>query len=389
MRVLILSSEFPPGPGGIGTHAWQLARHLRDDHGWEVAVISRQDYVSGDEAAAFNAAQSFQIEPLRPVASTLRDLVYRLRVAMRWIERWRPDVILATGGRMVWLAALLALRYRQPFVAIGHGTEFGVSSWEHRLTRWAFQRTDLTICVSEFTRAYMQRAGIHPRRVEIIPNGADGQQYRRLPDEAIRAFRAQEKLDSAQVLVTVGHVSERKGQDTVIRAMPRVLEEAPEAHYYCLGLPTLQGDYAALARDLGVAGHVHFPGRVDSDRLLGYLNASDIFIMTSRHTATGDFEGYGIAVVEAALCGTPAVVSDNSGLVEAIVDGQTGLVVPADDPDATAGAILRLLLDDDRRRAMGAAAQERASAEQTWDRRAARYHTVLAGLAAGSPGRPR
>ena len=70
---------------------------------------------------------------------------------------------------------------------------------------------------------------------------------------------------------------------------------------------------------------MHFLGRLESESLVKYVNACDLFMMTSRHTSTGDFEGYGIAVVEAAFCGKPAVVSRNSGLAEAIVDGGPGL----------------------------------------------------------------
>ncbi len=76
------------------------------------------------------------------------------------------------------------------------------------------------------------------------------------------------------------------------------------------------------------------------------MSVADVFVMTSRHANDGDFEGYGIAVIEAALCGTPAVVSDNAGLVEAISPGTTGLTVPPDDPAATSNAILSLLGDD-------------------------------------------
>jgi phosphatidylinositol alpha-1,6-mannosyltransferase len=104
--------------------------------------------------------------------------------------------------------------------------------------------------------------------------------------------------------------------------------------------------------------------------------------MTSRHTPGGDFEGYGIAVVEAALCGKPAVVSDNSGLAEAVSPGKTGLVVPQDSPGAVAEAVTNLLLDDRQRLTMGQAARARALSEQTWQRRAEQYHHLLADLVA-------
>jgi phosphatidylinositol alpha-1,6-mannosyltransferase len=92
----------------------------------------------------------------------------------------------------------------------------------------------------------------------------------------------------------------------VIRALPHILKVAPKTHYLMAGLPTLKHELTELARKLGVAEHVHFLGRVDADSLVKYLNCCDVFVMTSRLTKDGDCEGFGIAVVEAALCGKPA-----------------------------------------------------------------------------------
>ena len=152
------------------------------------------------------------------------------------------------------------------------------------------------------------------------------------------------------------------------------------------GLPTKRSEYESLAGNLGVAGHVHFLGSVVTGDLVRLYNACDLFVMTSRTTSTGDCEGYGIAVVEAALCGKPAVVSQGSGLSEAIVDGDTGVAVAQNDPNATADAIITLLSDDKGRCAMGQAAQRRAITEQTWDHR---MRPVRRDLAADLPARIR
>ncbi|HEC21954.1 MAG TPA: glycosyltransferase family 1 protein [Chloroflexi bacterium] len=383
MRLLLLSSEFPPGPGGIGTHAYQLARTLTA-LGWEVAVLTAQDHASEDEVRAFNSVQPFEVLRLPSGSST-----GRLRKAlMRWLEIRRairarqPDVILASGQRIVWLAALAARWRRVPWAAVGHGTEFGSGGTLDRvLTRWSFQQADRVICVSEFTLGLMLRAGIRPRSQQVIANGADATRFTLWPAGKRQALREALGLGTAPVLLTVGNVTERKGQDIVIRALPRVLEAVPDVQYVIAGLPTQREAFEALAAELGVGEHVHFTGRVDSETLVGLMNICDLFIMTSRHVQ-GDVEGYGIAVVEAALCGKAAVVSANSGLVEAIVEGETGLSVPEGDPDATAEAICALLTDDARRQRMGEAARARALAEQTWERRARAYDASLKELAA-------
>ena len=124
-----------------------------------------------------------------------------------------------------------------------------------------------------------------------------------------------------------------------MRALPAIRETVPDVHYAIVGLPTLGDEIRRLAGELGVADRVHLLGRLDEARLVRLLNAADVFVMTSRHTQDGDFEGYGIAVIEAALCGIPAVVAGGSGLSEAVADGETGLCVAPEDPAATADAI--------------------------------------------------
>jgi phosphatidylinositol alpha-1,6-mannosyltransferase len=187
----------------------------------------------------------------------------------------------------------------------------------------------------------------------------------------------------------VGNVTPRKGQDVVVRALPGILQVVPDARYVVAGLPTEGERLARLARECGVADRVHLTGRLDSEALTAALNAAEMFLLTSRRTAGGDVEGFGIAVVEAALCGRAAIVSRGSGLEEAIVDGETGLAVPPDDPRATAAAATALLSDPARLRRMGERARERALAEQTWDRRVDGYAAVLESIAgAGGARRP-
>ncbi|MGH9931114.1 MAG: glycosyltransferase family 4 protein, partial [Pyrinomonadaceae bacterium] len=329
----------------------------------------------------FSNAQPFPVERVRPVAGSLIEGIYRWRVASRCIKKHKPDVLLASGSRAVWLAALLARRHGIPWIAIGHGTEFGTRTVvAKRMTQYAFSRADNVICVSQFTRQQMIAAGIRVRASHVIENGADHTQFTLLPEKEVDDFRRRLGFGDSEILLTVGQVSERKGQSAVIRALPQVLKEAPKTQYVIAGLPTKEKEHRELAIRLGVSDHVHFMGRVAGETILRLMNACDVFVMTSRHTGAGDFEGYGIAVVEAALCGKPAVVSAASGLSEAIVDGVTGYAVEPDNAEAIARVLVQLLRDDDLRQEMGRAARERALGEQTWERRAQEYDRFLRAL---------
>jgi phosphatidylinositol alpha-1,6-mannosyltransferase len=380
LRLLLLSSEFPPGPGGIGTHAHQLALRL-GDLGWQVEVIARQDFADDAEIAAFNTSAPFSIIRLLPAGGSLSELLYRAGVVLRRVRASQPDVILSSGQRMVWLMALLAPLLRRPWAAVGHGTEFKIARTpEALLSRFAFSRANHVICVSQHTRGVMLRAGIRPRAGSVIHNGADDTRFAPAPAEICAGLRAGLGIGDAPLIVTVGHVSPRKGQDIVVRALPHILQHHPNTHYVAVGLPTQAEAYMQIAHDLGVADHVHFVGRQPIEKVIGWMSAADVFAVTSRTTQDGDFEGYGIVVIEAAMCGVPSVVADNSGLVEAIEDGVTGIAVRHDDPHDTARGILTLLDDAALRRAMGERARARALSAGTWRHAAASYDTLLRSL---------
>ena len=382
MRTVIVATEFPPGPGGIGTHAFELGRHL-SSRGWPVTVLASQDYVTAEEARAFNAAQPFRVVTWqRPPLGPLRPLG-RVASLTRLLRADAPDVVVASGGRAVIAAAQACRRTGTPWLAVGHGTEFGARGLRGIALRHAFRHASSVVLVSEYTRRLFRE--FSGRDGEVIPNGADPERFRILALEEAARTLAEIGVPPGRLLITVGNVTPRKGQDVVVRALPRLLERVPDARYVVAGLPTDADRISRLAADCGVSGRVHLVGRLDPRQLLAALNGAELFVLTSRRTAAGDVEGYGIAVVEAALCGKPALVSRGSGLEEAIVDGETGLAVPSEDPSATADAAADLLTDGERLRRMGERARARAVTEQTWDRRVDRYASLLESLAAARP----
>jgi glycosyltransferase involved in cell wall biosynthesis len=343
---------------------------------WDVSVVTPQDHAEEQEISEFNSAQPFPIVRLRSKGASATKAIFRRQTTRRWIKQWNPDAVIASGQRSAWIATTLTGKL--PLIIVGHGFEFGiVGQWNNKLTRWAFQQASLVVCVSEHTRRKMLAAGIQPQTVQVITNGADEIRFDVLPADGVSATRKSMGFENARLLITVGNVTERKGQDLVIRALPQILAKAPNTHYLMVGLPTRKEELMRIAESLGVGDHVHFLGRVENGHLVSLLNCADVFVMTSRFTSEGDSEGFGIAAVEAALCGKPAVVSGNSGLSEAVIDGETGIVVPQNDVQATANAIVSLLNNRERREQMGNAARKRARARQTWEQAAKQYDTVL------------
>jgi glycosyltransferase involved in cell wall biosynthesis len=344
--------------------------------------------VDRGSAEDFNSSCAFGITPFADADDPARTALSRLRQFRRAISDHRPDLVVATGGRVVWLAALACSRGRVPWLAVAHGSELGGPAAVRATSRSAFDRADAVVAVSEFTRDRVFAAGIRPRRIEVIPNGADHARF--APDaDAGSRFRAAHGLGDHPVVLTVGNVTERKGQHAVVAALPLLAAQVPDVRYVMVGRPTSGAAVEEQAARLGVSALLVSIGQVTADELPGAYNAADVFAMTSTETASGDIEGYGIAVVEAALSGLASVVSGGSGPAEAILPDRTGLVVDPADPDSVARSLASLLLDPHRREAMGAAARERALAEQTWSDRVERYGQLIDSLIRPAAPRPR
>ena len=376
-RLLILSSEFPPGPGGIGTHACQVAGYF-SHLGWEVRVVSPQDYADEDEIEGFNAQLPFAVTRLPSCRMKLWQSIQRFNVWLRTLHDFQPDLVLASGARAIILSALVLNLARIPWVVVGHGSEFGIKKgWGAWITRVSSNQASAVICVSHFTRNAMRQLKITKPPCFVIHNGADQTQFFPIPHKITQAFRKAQGVGGNFVLLTVGNVSDRKGQEVVIRALPRIQQKHPAIQYWMAGLPQKQAALQALAEDLGVSDQIRFWGRTSQEALLTLYNACDLFVMTSRQLEDGDFEGFGIAVIEAALCGKAAVASDNSGLAEAVLDGETGLLVPQDAPEETARVLLSLIQNPPRLARMNQAAYQHALQHQTWAKVGHRYQKVL------------
>jgi phosphatidyl-myo-inositol dimannoside synthase len=375
-NILLISSEFPPGPGGIGTHAFQLTQEL-GRLGWKLYVVTEQNYCPENEIKLFNESVGFPVYQIK-AGPSINDLWKRWKKCKAIIRDFKPDLIIATNRLPVYFSSLLSRRFSIPLVAIGHGTEFGVTLKRKRFyNRRAYRRAALIIAVSEYTKKQILSSGIKAKKITVIPNGADHNKFRKVPELLIQEFKAKKDLTDRRIILTVGSISPRKGQWVIIEALPERVKDFPDLLYDCVGLDTNNSVLQNRVKELGIEKNVLFAGRCPSDEVLLWYNACDIFAMTSTRTGDGDFEGFGIAVIEAALCGKPAIVSDNSGLTEAVENNVTGIITKEKDPSSVAQALELLLINNDLRTALGEAAYQKALDACTWEKVIKNYDREL------------
>lgn len=170
------------------------------------------------------------------------------------------------------------------------------------------------------------------------------------------------------MVVCVSRLVPRKGQDTLILAMPRILAKEPEAVLLIVGGGPYEQDLRKLAYDTGVADAVRFTGAVPWSELPAHYGAGDVFAMPCRTRRGGlDVEGLGIVYLEASATGLPVVAGDSGGAPDAVLDGETGWVVRGDLPDDSADRIITLLGDPELRRHMGERGRRWVEERWRWD----------------------
>jgi glycosyltransferase involved in cell wall biosynthesis len=257
------------------------------------------------------------------------------------------DVLHCHGGRDQQLAYAVARLVRVPHLL---RTKHNHTPPSGRFGLHVYRACDRVVTVSDFVRTRMLEAGLDPARVVSIPTAVDLERFRPRPRDP--ALAASLGLGADDLLIgQVSSLHRRKGVEELLRAFALLRRGPHGERLRCLLVGRQGAQWEPLARELGVADAVRFPGfRPDVEALLPLF---DVYALPSHH------EALGTGALEAMAAGCALVVSDLEGLAEAVAPG-TGLRVPPRDPERLAQAIASLLADPERRRALGAAARERA-----------------------------
>jgi phosphatidylinositol alpha-1,6-mannosyltransferase len=223
--------------------------------------------------------------------------------------------------------------------------------------------------VSRFTASHLPVFAVE--KSKIINNGIDDQKLTELRRNA--GIQVNHKLPGEPSLITVGTVSMRKGQLNVIKALPEILKKYPKAHYHIVGMLNEVDQVNDLVAQSGLKPHVTIHGPVPDHELIRLLSGSDLFIMLSSMTSNGDFEGFGIAILEANFMGVPAIGARGTGIEDAIVNHETGMLVDVHSPEQISAAMDSIL---GNREKFSAAAVQFAN-DHTWKQIIQQYLKVL------------
>jgi phosphatidylinositol alpha-1,6-mannosyltransferase len=381
-KTLIVTNDFPPRPGGIQAFLHSIALRLDPSRVVVYASTFNRSREGAEETARFDAEQPFTVVRDR---STM--LLPTPRVTRRAVELLREH-----GCGSVWFGAAAPLGLMAPalrragarrLVGTTHGHE---AAWaqlpaSRQLLRRIGEGTDTLTYLGEYTRSRIARA-LTPEaaaRMVQLPPGVDEKSFH--PGSGGDSVRERLGLSARPVVVCVSRLVPRKGQDTLIRAMPQILAAVPDAVLLVVGGGPYRRDLERLAAATGVERSVHFTGAVPWEELPAHHGAGDVFAMPCRTRRGGlDVEGLGIVYLEASATGLPVVAGDSGGAPDAVLEGETGWVVrggAADAPVEAADRIVTLLKDPELRARMGEKGREWVLARWRWDQLAERLKTLL------------
>ncbi len=371
-----MTNDFPPRPGGIQSFVHGLLLHQDPDS----VVVYAPKWKS---AAQFDAQQKFPV--VRHPRSLMVPEPTVLRRAREIAKTYECDrVLFGAAAPLGLLAPALRKSGIQCVVAITHGHEAGWAKTPgaRQLLRRIGQGVDTVTYLGEYTRsriadALTPQAAARMRR--LVP-GVDDELFNPRNRSDGYVLRAEYGLADRPVIVCVSRLMPRKGQDTLISALPIIHQRVPEAALLIVGGGPYRGRLESQIKRLQLQNDVVLTGSVPFDVLPAHYGAGDVFAMPCRTRNRGiDVEGLGIVYLEAGATGLPAVAGDSGGAPDAVIAGQTGYVVDGESVKQTANSVANLLADPALAAEFGKAGREWVESTWRWPLVAGRLTELLEG----------
>lgn len=382
MKLLLLASEFPPRRGGIGTYAREMAE-AAVALGHQVTVLA-PDY--GADQSGFDADLPFKVVRFKGRPHTMRQLPSKVLLLQRF-ARQHPDfdLVHACDWPFYLPLALSAYRGRSRCILTFHGTE--VKFIQHPKRALALRLIGFWngwaeyVANSRWTRDSLCKAiGLAPGSVRAIPLAVSAAWFE--PVAPRHQTRASLGLDQERFVITsLGRMVPRKGHLVLAEALQRLPSDIAGAIDWLIIGPEIDEVYAARVREVTTdcLATTRFMGSLDFADVRATLGASDLFCLPGYIDHTGAVEGFGLVYLEAAAMGLTSIASDSGGVPDAVMDEETGILVPPGDAAAVAQAIEQLFADRARLADLSARALAHAR-NATWSKVAAETYAPKTGI---------
>jgi phosphatidyl-myo-inositol dimannoside synthase len=366
-HILLYTEDFPPYTGGIAQWALGMAESLHEsDHRLEVYTRFRDEaHRTSHREHDFTVRYIFGNNWKK-----LRTVYCKRSITERLTQNDKPDLIIGTTWNFTRGILRPAMKHNIPVITVCHGLEVTrkMNFLKRRWLRWTLMNSAKIVAVSRFTKIHIiEKLGIPSGKVILLPNGVDTKKF--YPSEDTVSLRQRLGLSDEKVILTLARVIPRKGHAYVINALPQILRSIPSVKYIIAGEyePGYKTELDNLIRELNLENIVLFAGYVKPEEMVQYYNICDVYIMASRTIREkGDTEGFGITFLEANACGKPVIGGKEGGVIDAIVDAETGFLVDPANTMEIAERITLLLSDRELARNLGNNGRRRVELAYTW-----------------------
>jgi phosphatidylinositol alpha-1,6-mannosyltransferase len=375
-KTLCITNDFGPRAGGIETFVVGLIQRMPKN-----SVIVHTASQAG--AAAFDEMwqRDYGVEVIRDSSKVLLPS-FRVGRNVRKLVRDRniKSVFFGAAAPLALLAPGLRATGVTRIVALTHGHEV----WWSRL--WPFsaaiarigRAVDALTYLGEFTRGEISKAldsDSAAKLVRIAP-GIDTEHF--TPRSDAKDLRESLGLGNKKVIVSVGRLVHRKGQDILIESMPEIIKTIDDVHLLLIGEGPYKKELEKRIKNLGLANRVTFVGRVQYADLPRYICVGDVFAMPSRSRLAGlEVEGLGIVYLEASACGLPVIGGVSGGAPDAVLQGETGFSVDGRSAHEVAEALVRVLADKELAQRLGARGRQWVIEQWQWQIWSERFNQLL------------
>ncbi|AEX67811.1 glycosyltransferase family 4 protein [Corynebacterium diphtheriae] len=374
-RLLLVTNDFPPTVGGIQSYLRDFVALLPPED--VVVFASTQDPVAArefDKSVPYKVVRysSKLMLPTPQVKKLMVDLIKSEGVSTVWFGAAAPLAVMAPAARAAGAIQIISTTH-------GHEVGWSMVPGARSVLRFIGQHSDVVTYISDYTLRRFRRAfGEHPKFVHL-PSGVDVERF--YPVDEKQKFELRDQLGWAEkdkVIVCTSRLVPRKGQDTLIKAFPEVVQRCSEARLVIVGEGRIEGKLRRLAaRDQKASSRISFEGRVSEEKMGMMLRGADVFAMPCRTRGGGlDVEGLGIVFLEAQACGIPVIAGDSGGAPETVTPA-TGVVVNGRDSSGVAHVIVDLVQQPAALMSMGHAGRQHVVDHWTWEIMGARLKSLI------------
>lgn len=375
-RTLVVSNDFGPRTGGIESFVNALVERAPRDSVVVHACRQEGDLEYDAELLARTGVQVIRdpMKMLLPTPALARRVAHTARefdCSSAWFGAAAPLGLLAPTLRKVGVSRIIATTH-------GHEVWWSRTPGAKQLLHRIGEVTDVVTYLGQYTRERIGAAlseSARARMQQLTP-GVDEAFFR--PGLDATHIAEQLGLVDRPLIVSVGRLVPRKGQDRLIEALPEIRKRVKDAALVLVGEGPYRNKLEARIRQLDLSDHVRMVGRVPLDQLPLYLTAGKVFAMPSRNRLGGmEVEGLGIVYLEASACGVPVIAGNSGGAPDAVQEGITGFVVDGQDRHEIAKRIITLLENPQLAKRMGEAGREFVEQNWRWDQIVERHQMML------------